>query len=124
MDVNGASQAVFNTTELLEEILERLPVKRVFAIQRVNRQFNAVVKGSLPIHQKLFLRTLGETLEKWIIRNVFIGGDWDRHDSYFLPTTHPSAGDNIVQNGRRIRTSKCREILSSRSIHYARGIRD
>ncbi|KAK5706098.1 hypothetical protein LTR97_001084 [Elasticomyces elasticus] len=57
MKVEGTLQAVFNTAELLESILLHLSPKQVFGIQRVCKQFRAIVATSILLQQKLFLRT-------------------------------------------------------------------
>jgi len=52
----AAMQAVFQTSELVENILVHLPAKTIFGVQRVSKSFNNAVKSSLPIKEKLFLR--------------------------------------------------------------------
>ncbi|KAK0254406.1 hypothetical protein B0A54_13182 [Friedmanniomyces endolithicus] len=68
---NGPRVAVFMTTELLEDILILLPLKKIFVIQRVCRQFRKVVATSVKIQQKLFLRLPGHgLLEKWTMFRI------------------------------------------------------
>jgi hypothetical protein len=49
-------QAVFQTSELVENILVHLPAKTIFGVRRVSKSFSNAVKNSLPIKEKLFLR--------------------------------------------------------------------
>ncbi|KAK0283336.1 hypothetical protein LTR91_002757 [Friedmanniomyces endolithicus] len=68
---NGPRVAVFMTTELLEDILILLPLKKIFVIQRVCRQVRKVVATSVKIQQKLFLRSSGHgLLEKWTMFRI------------------------------------------------------
>lgn len=57
MDANAARTKVFQTPELFEAILECLPIRTIFIIQRVSAGFRDTVTYSLRIQQKLFLRT-------------------------------------------------------------------
>lgn len=50
-----ATDACLNTTELLENILRFLDFKTLLLAQRVSRNFQNVIVGSLPLQQKLFL---------------------------------------------------------------------
>ena len=52
----AAMQAVFQTSELVENILVHLPAKNIFGVQRVSKSFRNAVRNSLPIKEKLFLR--------------------------------------------------------------------
>ena len=47
---------VFNTTEILEAILECLPAKTLFVVQRVNKRFHETIADSPRIQRKMFLR--------------------------------------------------------------------
>ncbi|KAK3690776.1 hypothetical protein LTR37_018998 [Vermiconidia calcicola] len=62
------SQAVFNTTELLEQILLCLPMKSVFVSQRVCTHFKDTILKSNALQQKLFLRPAGDKSVLWLIR--------------------------------------------------------
>ena len=55
MTTDAARKAVLATAELLEEILKHLPLKRLFAAQRVCRQFEIVVRSSSQLQQAMFL---------------------------------------------------------------------
>ncbi|KAK3634960.1 hypothetical protein LTR22_019452 [Elasticomyces elasticus] len=59
--------AVFATAELLENILVHAPVKTIFGVQRVCRQFRDIVKTSIILQDKMFLRppTTAEAVEVW-----------------------------------------------------------
>ena len=52
----AARSAVLNTTELLEAIMIYLPIKKIFAIQRVSRRFRDIIGKSVQIQQKLFIK--------------------------------------------------------------------
>jgi hypothetical protein len=62
----AAMQAVFQTSELVENILVHLPARNIFGIQRISKSFNNAVKNSLPIKEKLFLRTRSTKVHKVI----------------------------------------------------------
>jgi hypothetical protein len=47
---------VFNTTEILEGVLECLPAKTLFVVQRVNKRFHETIADSPRIQRKMFLR--------------------------------------------------------------------
>lgn len=49
--------AVFNTTELLEQIISHLPIHQVFAVQRVSRRWKEVINSSSKIQKKMWLRS-------------------------------------------------------------------
>ncbi|KAK1808703.1 hypothetical protein LTR12_016930 [Friedmanniomyces endolithicus] len=68
---NGPRQAVFMTTELLEDILIHASSRELFVLQRVCRRFREVVAGSAKLQEKMFLRlpTLGLS-EKWTMFRV------------------------------------------------------
>ena len=63
----AAMQAVFQTSELVENILVHLPANTIFGTQRVCKSFNNAVKNSLPIKEKLFLRLRPEPAQKVIV---------------------------------------------------------
>lgn len=52
----SAVQAVFNTTELLEQIISHLPMRQIAATQRVARNWKEVIHGSPTIQTQLWLR--------------------------------------------------------------------
>lgn len=67
MTTDAARQAVLNTNELLERIILHLPMKNIFAIQRVCQRFKAVIATSPDIQTKLFLRLRNEPEENWTL---------------------------------------------------------
>ena len=52
-----AAHRVLNTIELLESILSNLPIRDIFILQRVSRQFYDTIAYSIQIRQKLFIRS-------------------------------------------------------------------
>ncbi|KAK4570249.1 hypothetical protein LTR86_002329 [Recurvomyces mirabilis] len=56
MTTNAPRKAVFDTVELLENILSHLSVKTLFGIQRVCRQFTTILKESSHFQEKMFLQ--------------------------------------------------------------------
>jgi hypothetical protein len=56
MTSNSAQLAVFGTCELLEDILSYLPLKSLFVVQRVSRQWSGVISGSPVLQENMFLR--------------------------------------------------------------------
>ncbi|KAK4547621.1 hypothetical protein LTR36_000578 [Oleoguttula mirabilis] len=65
MKIDGPRKAVFNTAELLENILVFVHPKKVVAATRVCRQFRDIVATSLKLQQMLFLRLPTQTAETW-----------------------------------------------------------
>jgi hypothetical protein len=55
-EARSASQDVFETIELLENIVSFLPAEKIFNIQRVSKQWKAVIAASPSIEEKMFLR--------------------------------------------------------------------
>jgi hypothetical protein len=51
----AASAKVFDTYELLEDILLRLPLRQLLIVQRVSKIFRQLVQNSLRIQKALFL---------------------------------------------------------------------
>jgi hypothetical protein len=56
MTTDAARQTVLNTSELLERIILHLPMKNIFAVQRVSHKFKAVADTSPSIQTKVFRR--------------------------------------------------------------------
>lgn len=50
-----AAEKVFNTVELMEMILLKLPMRTLFTIQATNMAFQASIKSSSKLKQKMFL---------------------------------------------------------------------
>jgi hypothetical protein len=68
MTTDASRKAVFNTSELLEQIILCLPVKNIFGIQRVCKQFRDVIAGSPKIQEKMFLRLRNDVpKEAWVL---------------------------------------------------------
>lgn len=59
---------MFGTTEILEAILEHLPAKALFSVQRVSKAFQATILGSTRIQHKMFLRIRNEAEIPWALR--------------------------------------------------------
>ena len=51
-----ASAQVFDTTELLEMILYKLPIRDLLFAQRIAKQWKAVIDNSVKLQQALFFR--------------------------------------------------------------------
>jgi hypothetical protein len=67
MTTDAARQAVFNTSELLEQIILHLPMKNIFGIQRVCKHFNEVIVTSPEIQIKHLVRLQGDRpKETWV----------------------------------------------------------
>lgn len=64
---NPRSQ-VLGTTELLEAILEHLPAKSLFGVQRVSKVFQATILGSTRIQHRMFLRIRNKAQDPWATR--------------------------------------------------------
>lgn len=68
MTTDAARKAVFNTSELLESILVCLPPKTLFGVQRVSKQFQAIIATSIPIQEKMFLRLRNKSHLNWQLK--------------------------------------------------------
>lgn len=93
MTTDAARKAVFNTSELLEAILVCLPPKTLFGVQRVSKQFQAIIATSVPIQEKMFLRVRNEPQVSWLLREQATTSGFKR---YFVE----SASDHPDQNSR------------------------
>jgi hypothetical protein len=62
---NSACHRALQTTELLENILVRLPVKDLFVHQKVSKRFQATIAESPAIRRKMFLRLSNTPREYW-----------------------------------------------------------
>ena len=51
----SATEKVINTVELLDQILEHVPLKQIFVLQRVNQAFHNHVRGETRTAQRLHL---------------------------------------------------------------------
>jgi len=70
MTTDDPRRAVFDTTELLESVLNFLPYKTLFVSQRVSRQFRDVITNSVRLQQQMGLRLSGAAKELWTIETV------------------------------------------------------
>lgn len=64
--LDHARKGVFETSELLEQILSFLPMKNIFGVRRVSKYWNDVVASSIQLQEKMFLRVRDEPREFWI----------------------------------------------------------
>lgn len=68
MTTDASRKAVFNTSELLEQVILCLPMKKIFGIQRVSRQFRDVIAASPKIQEKMWLRLRNDVpVEAWAL---------------------------------------------------------
>lgn len=58
---------MFQTAELLENIMLRVPRQTILACQRVSRQFRDIVTTSTKLQQKLWYKTSGASPEIWTL---------------------------------------------------------
>jgi hypothetical protein len=79
MTTDAARKAVFNTSELLESILVCLPPKTLFGVQRVSKQFQAIIATSVPIQEKMFLRVCNEPQVSWLLKEQFTTSGVNRY---------------------------------------------
>ena len=61
-----ATEAVFNTTELLEDVLALLPLLSLLRVQAVSKQWRDCIKTSTLLQQKLFLKPTKEE-KVWLV---------------------------------------------------------
>lgn len=105
-DLARASGAVFNTTELLEEIVAYLPPEQTYAIERVYRRFRDVLRSTtaLEVVRKRFVQSR-ERSETWVSRRKvsvstnFVGlvftGERGLGTSYSVPATDQQRKMNL-----------------------------
>lgn len=91
MTTDAARKAVFNTSELLESILVCLPPKTIFGVQRVSKQFQAVIATSTPIQEKMFLRVRNEPQRRWVLKEQATVSGVNR---YFVESANDAANRN------------------------------
>jgi hypothetical protein len=71
MTLDSLSLAVFGTCELLEGVLSYLPLKDLFVLQRVSKQWGKVIAASPQLQEKMFLRLQSNIpQETWVIDNL------------------------------------------------------
>lgn len=71
MGLDATRRIVFNTAELLEIILLLLPARSVYSACRVSQQWNALVRTSIAIQQKLLIKP-STPKQAWQVINL----DW------------------------------------------------
>jgi hypothetical protein len=70
MTLDSSRRAVFDTNELLENILSYLPFKELFVLQSVSRQWRGVIASSPGLQETMFLRPHSTTSKNtWILEN-------------------------------------------------------
>ena len=75
MALNSSRRAVFDTNELLENILSYLPFKELFVVQSVSKQWRGVITSSPGLQEKMLLRPHSTTSkETWILENYDYDG--------------------------------------------------
>ncbi|KAI7595153.1 hypothetical protein KC343_g15577 [Hortaea werneckii] len=79
MTTDAARRAVFDTAELLENIIMQLPPRKIFVIQRVCKQFRDIVASSVKLQQRLFFRADGFEVQE---RRMTAKADTDQSTSY------------------------------------------
>jgi hypothetical protein len=71
MTLDSLSLAVFGTCELLEGVLSYLPLKDLFVLQRVSKQWGKVIAASPQLQEKMFLRLQSKIpKETWVIDSL------------------------------------------------------
>lgn len=65
---------MFGTTGILEAILEHVPGKALFGVQRVSKAFQATILGSTCIQHKMLLRIRNKAEAPWTYRRKGLGG--------------------------------------------------
>jgi hypothetical protein len=65
--LNSARKDVFETTEILENILSFLPAKNIFGVRRVSRLWNDIIAASIRLQEKMFLRLDNKPQEMWTV---------------------------------------------------------
>jgi hypothetical protein len=93
---NTPRSQAFGTTEILEAILEHLPGRTLFGVQRVSKHFQATIIGSQRIQHKMFLRISNKTETLWARR-------WDEiSEPEFEQVPQPESDRNEMGVRRRL----------------------
>jgi len=66
----AALSQVFGTNELLENIISFLPLKQLFDVKRVSKQWKSLVDNSPGIQEKLFIRRSNKESEFWVLKEA------------------------------------------------------
>ena len=75
MTLNSARRAVFDTNELLENILSYLPSLELFVLSRVSKQWSGVIASSPGLQETMFLKHKSATpRETWILSSYSVRG--------------------------------------------------
>lgn len=88
MSEHSACDKVFNTYELLEQILGALPVRYLLLAQRLNSHVKALIERSVPLQQKLFrlpIQQAGAEITDHPLKDAVFGvinDDPDIQDTY------------------------------------------
>jgi hypothetical protein len=65
-----ARDAVFQTNELLENILIHLPARTIFGVQRVSKSFRSAIEDSVRVQKKIFRRKRQDPQTKVMVYDV------------------------------------------------------
>jgi hypothetical protein len=103
-----ACKAVFDTAELLENILIHLPSREIFKVQRVSRRFKDTTVNSMLLQQKMFLRPRDQPTTFWrLLRTPHLITQKKLHRYVVTPVTLSpflkSWGyDEVEENGKTV----------------------
>jgi len=78
--MEGTRRVVFETVEILENILLFLPAKELFGVQCVSSLFRDIVTTSPSIQDKLFLQLRNEPRETWMLNDHEAEPRWWKRD--------------------------------------------
>jgi hypothetical protein len=94
MDGHEVRRKTFETLELLPSILVHLPVKQLYSVQRVSKEFRQAVLGCPLIRDKMFLNRSTNARETWkIVRGGHAGTHFENVEHWlFLQKPHEPAG--------------------------------
>ncbi|KAI6893301.1 hypothetical protein KC318_g12354 [Hortaea werneckii] len=114
MTTDAARRAVFETAELLENIVMQLPPRKIFVIQRVCKQFRDIVATSIKLQQRLFLRSDGTEAQEWRVAAKddaeFPNSDWLRTHRFVKSTYIAEADENLGVAFKPVRLGHALEV--------------
>ena len=114
MTTDAARRAVFETAELLENIIMQLPPRKIFVIQRVCKQFRDIVATSVKLQQRLFLRSDGTEAQEWRVAAKddaeLPNSDWLRTYRFVKSTYIAGAGENLGVAFKPVRLGHALEV--------------
>jgi hypothetical protein len=110
MTLDSSRRAVFDTNELLENILSYLPFKELFVLQSVSQQWRGVIASSPGLQERMFLRPHSTTSkDTWILENFVYHAPLENIGGYRNYVELAGVPRFRLNDGRK--TSRCAPLI-------------